>query len=382
MSGDKDSDQATAASIFLSYARADQTRAWRLADILARQGFDVWWDTKIDGGAQFAQAIRAALDRADVVVVLWSQASVESDWVQDEAAVGRDRRRLVPLSLDGSSPPLGFRQYHAIDFAKWRGRETGPEMEALRRALAVCAQTLPATVVRPAGPAVSRRRALQIGGGAAGSTGQSAPLSLSLQVLIIMGLLTVLPGILLMMTSFTRIVIVLAVLRQALGLQQTPPNQVLVGLSLFLSLFVMAPTINQINAAAIQPYAAGKLAGTEMIQSAGAPLHAFMAKQTRVKDVTMFARMAKSGPYASPADIPFPVLLPAFVTSELKTAFQIGFLIFLPFIVIDLVVATVLTSLGMMMMSPTIISLPFKLLLFVLVDGWALTMGSLASSFA
>ena len=213
------------------------------------------------------------------------------------------------------------------------------------------------------------------------SQGQSGGLSLSLQVLIIMGLLTILPGILLMMTSFTRIVIVLAVLRQAMGLQQTPPNQVLIGLSLFLSMFVMAPTISQINTTAIQPYASGQLAGTQMIETAGKPLHAFMTKQTRVKDVTMFAQMAKSGPYAAPNDIPFAVLLPAFVTSELKTAFQIGFLIFLPFIVIDLVVATVLMSLGMAMMSPTIISMPFKLLLFVLVDGWALTMGSLANSF-
>ena len=214
-----------------------------------------------------------------------------------------------------------------------------------------------------------------------GQAGQSAPLSLSLQVLIIMGLLTILPGILLMMTSFTRIIIVLAVLRQALGLQQTPPNQVLIGLSMFLSLFIMAPTIERINTAAIQPYAAGQLAGTQMIQAAGAPLHAFMSKQTRIKDLTMFAEMAKSGPYRSANDIPYAVLLPAFVTSELKTAFQIGFLIFLPFIVIDLVVATVLMSLGMMMLSPQIISLPFKLLLFVLVDGWALTMGSLANSF-
>jgi flagellar biosynthetic protein FliP len=222
----------------------------------------------------------------------------------------------------------------------------------------------------------------QLGGQAAGGAGQSAPLSLSLQVLIIMGLLTILPGILLMMTSFTRIVIVLAILRQALGLQQTPPNQVLIGLSLFLSLFVMAPTIERINAAAVQPYAAGRIQGTEMIAAAGAPLHAFMARQTRVKDVTMFADLAHEGPYASADAIPYAVLLPAFVTSELKTAFQIGFLVFLPFIVIDLVVATVLMSLGMMMMSPTIISMPFKLLLFVLVDGWALTMGSLAHSFA
>jgi len=169
--------------------------------------------------------------------------------------------------------------------------------------------------------------------------------------------------------------------RQAMGLQQTPPNQVLIGLSLFLSFFVMAPTINQINATAIQPYAESKIGATDMIKAAAIPLHSFMTKQTRKKDITMFAGIAKSGPYQNAKDIPFSVLLPAFVTSELKTAFQIGFLVFLPFIVIDLVVATVLMSLGMMMLSPTIISLPFKLLLFVLVDGWALTMGSLANSF-
>lgn len=211
--------------------------------------------------------------------------------------------------------------------------------------------------------------------------GGEAPLALSLQVLIIMGLLSVLPGILLMMTSFTRIIIVLAILRQALGLQQTPPNQVLIGLSLFLSFFIMAPVLNQVNESAVKPYAAGRIGATEMISVGGQALHGFMEKQTRIKDVTMFAGIAKSGPYASAKDVPFSVLLPAFVTSELKTAFQIGFLIYLPFIVIDLVVATVLMSLGMMMLSPTIISLPFKLLLFVLVDGWALTMGSLANSF-
>ncbi|WP_426265173.1 flagellar type III secretion system pore protein FliP [Sphingomonas sp. PWP1-2] len=211
--------------------------------------------------------------------------------------------------------------------------------------------------------------------------GGNAPLALSLQLLIVMGLLTILPGILLMMTSFTRIIIVLSIVRQAMGLQQTPPNQVLIGLALFLSFFVMAPTINQINASAIQPYAANKIGATDMIKAAGVPLHAFMTKQTRKKDITMFAGIAKSGPYQNAEQIPFSVLLPAFVTSELKTAFQIGFLVFLPFIVIDLVVATVLMSLGMMMLSPTIISMPFKLLLFVLVDGWALTMGSLANSF-
>ncbi len=252
---------------------------------------------------------------------------------------------------------------------------------ALFLAMPAFAQAVPAPASPAVGDAVDRALG-QLGGQAAGNTGQSGSLSLSLQVLIIMGLLTVLPGILLMMTSFTRIIIVLAILRQALGLQQTPPNQVLLGLSLFLSFFIMAPTITQINTTAIQPYAAGQLAGTQMITTAGVPLHTFMVKQTRIKDVTMFAEMAKSGPYASPRDIPFSVLLPAFVTSELKTAFQIGFLIFLPFIVIDLVVATVLMSLGMAMLSPTIISMPFKLLLFVLVDGWALTMGSLANSFA
>jgi len=253
---------------------------------------------------------------------------------------------------------------------------------ALTIALPAFAQvTAPPAPAAPATPGVGDAMDRALGQLSAGQSGGGS-LSLSLQVLIIMGLLTILPGIILMMTSFTRIIIVLSLLRQALGLQQTPPNQVLIGLSLFLSFFVMAPAINQINATAIQPYAAGKLAGTDMIKTAGAPLHAFMTKQTRVKDLTMFASMAKSGPYADPKDVPYSVLLPAFVTSELKTAFQIGFLIFLPFIVIDLVVATVLMSLGMMMLSPSIISLPFKLLLFVLVDGWALTMGSLANSFA
>jgi flagellar biosynthetic protein FliP len=250
---------------------------------------------------------------------------------------------------------------------------------------ATTASPAPAAASKPGiGDAVDRALGQLGGPGAAAATNGAgkAPLSLSLQVLIIMGLLTILPGILLMMTSFTRIIIVLSILRQALGLQQTPPNQVLIGLSLFLSLFVMAPTINQMNTQAIQPYSAGQIGGTEMIQRAGQPLHAFMIKQTRMKDLKMFADMAHSGPYKNSVEVPYTVLLPAFVTSELKTAFQIGFLIFLPFIVIDLVVATVLMSLGMMMMSPTIISMPFKLLLFVLVDGWAMMMGSLAQSFA
>lgn len=212
-------------------------------------------------------------------------------------------------------------------------------------------------------------------------SGEGRPLSLSLQILLLMSLLTVLPSLILMMTSFTRIIIVLSILRQALGLQQTPPNQVLVGLALFLSMFVMRPTIDQINASAYQPYGQGQISIEEAIGRSGMVLHKFMAAQTRQTDLKLFADIAKAPAFEKPSDIPFSILLPAFVTSELKTAFQIGFLIFLPFLIIDLVVASTLMALGMMMLSPTIVSMPFKLLLFVLVDGWALTMGSLAGSF-
>lgn len=232
-----------------------------------------------------------------------------------------------------------------------------------------------APVPPPANPSGGIDRAMKTIGG----TGQ--PLSLSLQILLLMSLLTVLPSLLLMMTSFTRIIIVLSLLRQALGLQQTPPNQVLVGLALFLSMFVMRPAIDQINQAAYKPYGAGQIPIEEAISRGGAVLHGFMIRQTRQTDLKMFADMAKAPKFAKPEDVPFSILLPAYVTSELKTAFQIGFLIFLPFLIIDLVVASTLMALGMMMLSPSIISMPFKLLLFVLVDGWALTMGSLAASF-
>ncbi|WP_439648376.1 flagellar type III secretion system pore protein FliP [Croceibacterium aestuarii] len=219
-------------------------------------------------------------------------------------------------------------------------------------------------------------RALGSLGGAGGE-----PLSLSLQLLLVMGLLTILPALILMMTSFTRIIVVLAILRQALGLQQSPPNQVLIGLSLFLSLFVMAPTLERVNDTAIAPYSAGQIDAEQAISAAGDQFHAFMIRQTREHDLAMFAEIADAPAFTSAKAVPFSILLPAFVTSELKTAFQIGFMLFLPFLVIDLVVASVLMSLGMMMMSPMIVSLPFKLLLFVLVDGWALLMGSLAASF-
>ena len=289
----------------------------------------------------------------------------------------------------GSGPSL-FRETRRrpVAAARRRSGRTDHAMRAVFALLAIAlllivaapafAQTAPAiTPPAPAQPGVGDAidRALgDLGGG-------NAPLSLSLQILIIMGLLSILPGIILMMTSFTRIIIVLSLLRQALGLQQTPPNQVLIGLSLFLSFFVMAPTLDRMNREAITPYANGQIGATQMIQKGGAPLHSFMMRQTRKTDIKLFADMAKSGPYKATTEVPYSVLLPAFVTSELKTAFQIGFLIFLPFLVLDLIVATVLMSLGMMMVSPTIIALPFKLLLFVLVDGWALTMGSLAASF-
>ncbi|HEY6816104.1 MAG TPA: flagellar type III secretion system pore protein FliP [Croceibacterium sp.] len=243
---------------------------------------------------------------------------------------------------------------------------------------AAFAQAADAAATAAAEPAVSGaldRAFSSMNGGA--PTG----MTLSLQLLLIMGLLTILPALILMMTSFTRIIVVLAILRQALGLQQSPPNQVLIGLSLFLSLFVMAPTLERVNDTAIAPYSAGQIGAEQAIGNAGDQFHAFMIRQTRETDLAMFADMANAPKFASTADVPFSILLPAFVTSELKTAFQIGFMLFLPFLVIDLVVSSVLMSLGMMMMSPMLVSLPFKLLLFVLVDGWALLMGSLAASF-
>lgn len=216
--------------------------------------------------------------------------------------------------------------------------------------------------------------------GSLGGTGGPG-MAMSLQLLLIMGLLTILPSLILMMTSFTRILVVLSILRQAIGLQQSPPNQVLIGLSMFLSLFVMAPTLERVNAVAIAPYSAGTINAEAAIKNGGREFHAFMIRQTRERDLLMFAQMAKAPRFADATQVPFSILMPAFVTSELKTAFQIGFMLFLPFLVIDLVVSSVLMSLGMMMMSPMVVSLPFKLLLFVMVDGWALLMGSLAQSF-
>lgn len=205
--------------------------------------------------------------------------------------------------------------------------------------------------------------------------------SLSLQTLILLTSLTFLPAALLMMTGFTRIIIVLSLLRQALGTQSAPPNQVLVGLALFLTFFVMSPVIDKIYVDAYQPLQENKISMQEAMNKGAEPLKAFMLKQTREADLALFVKMAQVEKIETPDQVPLRVLVPAFMTSELKTAFQIGFAIFIPFLIIDMVVASVLMAMGMMMVSPSIVSLPFKLMLFVLVDGWQLMMGSLVQSF-
>lgn len=205
--------------------------------------------------------------------------------------------------------------------------------------------------------------------------------SVTIQVLVLMTLLSLLPALLLSMTSFTRIMIVLAILRQALGTAQTPSNQILLGISLFLTFFIMLPVFDRVYQEAVQPYLNEEITTASALQKASAPFRQFMLRQTRERDLELFVRLADREDLPSPEAVPFSLLLPAFVTSELKTAFQIGFLIFLPFLVIDLVVASILMSMGMMMLSPLIISLPFKLMLFVLVDGWSLIMETLAASF-
>ena len=205
--------------------------------------------------------------------------------------------------------------------------------------------------------------------------------TLPVQTMLLMTSLSFLPAALLMMTSFTRIIIVLSLLRQALGTQSAPPNQVMVGLALFLTLFVMGPVFDKIYTDAYLPLQENKITMTQAMDKGIAPLKIFMLKQTRQADLALFVKMSRSAALQGPDDVPLRILVPAFVTSELKTAFQIGFAIFIPFLVIDMVVASVLMAMGMMMMSPAVISLPFKLMLFVLVDGWQLMLGSLSQSF-
>ncbi len=205
--------------------------------------------------------------------------------------------------------------------------------------------------------------------------------STGLQILALMTVLTLAPSILVMMTSFTRIVIVLGFMRQALGTQQSPPTQVLIGLALFLTMFTMVPVGTRINDTALQPYLAEQINHQVALERAVAPIRKFMLKQTRESDLALFIGLSGKGRPRTPDDVPMTTLFPAFLISELKTAFQIGFMLFIPFLIIDMVVASVLLSLGMMMLPPILVSLPFKLMLFVMVDGWALLVGSLMDSF-
>jgi flagellar biosynthetic protein FliP len=206
--------------------------------------------------------------------------------------------------------------------------------------------------------------------------------SMTLQALFIMTALSLIPAFIMMMTSFTRIIIVMSILRQAIGLQQAPSNQILIGVSLFLSMFIMAPVFEEVNAKALQPYLEETMTSREAFDQAMIPMREFMLSQTRVKDLETFVQIAGlEGEFAAPEEVPLTVLIPSFVTSELKTAFQIGFMLFIPFLILDLVVASILMAMGMMMLSPMIVSLPFKLMLFVLVDGWNLIFGTLANSF-
>lgn len=211
--------------------------------------------------------------------------------------------------------------------------------------------------------------------------GSEQSLAINIQVLLLMTALTLLPSMLIMLTAFTRIVVVFAILRQALGLQQTPSNQILVGLALFLSIFVMLPVLQDVNDRAVQPYLEEQIEMPSAIAQASGPVRQFMMNQMRESDLDMFMNIAGQDSVSDISEVSFFVLVPAFMTSELKTAFQIGFMLFVPFLIIDMVVASVLMSMGMLMLSPLIVSLPFKLMLFVLVDGWVLVMGALTASF-
>ncbi|MDD1792447.1 flagellar type III secretion system pore protein FliP [Enterovibrio makurazakiensis] len=249
---------------------------------------------------------------------------------------------------------------------------------------APASETVTETLINSAGEA-SMMQATNGGGGIPALTMTVNPdggedYSVTLQILALMTALGFLPAIVILMTSFTRIVVVMSILRQAMGLQQTPSNQVIIGIAMFLTLFVMSPVIDRMNVSAVQPYLNEEISSREAFDRVQVPLREFMLKQTRVKDLETFVNMSGSDA-TEPELVPMTVLIPAFITSELKTAFQIGFMLFLPFLIIDLVVASVLMAMGMMMLSPMIVSLPFKLMLFVLVDGWNLILSTLAGSF-
>lgn len=252
-----------------------------------------------------------------------------------------------------------------------KGRGTGRRwLQAVLMGLVVLA------VQGPAFAQAAGSLPLVVGSGPSG-TSYSVPI----QTLLFFTALSFLPAVLLMMTGFTRIVIVLSLLRQALGTQSAPPNQVIIGLSLFLTFFVMGPTLDRVYQEAYVPYTNNTITFEQALDKAEAPMRGFMLKQTRQSDFALFSRLARLDPNVTAETAPMRVLVPAFVTSELKSAFQIGFMIFIPFLVIDMVVSSILMSLGMMMLSPVLVALPFKLMLFVLADGWNLLIGSLAASF-
>ncbi len=242
----------------------------------------------------------------------------------------------------------------------------------IRSALIIIAGLVPATVFAQVEPT-----ALKVATDAV----QGQSYTLSIQILVMMTLLTLLPAVILSSSAFVRIIIVLSILRQAMGTAQTPPNQVLLGVALFLTFFVMSPVIDTIYQDAAKPYMEGELAMDDAIQAGLQPLRAFMINQTRASDFELFANIARRADIQSAEEAPMSLIIPSYMVSELKTAFQIGFLVFIPFLIIDLVVSSVLMAMGMMMLSPMLISLPFKIMLFVLVDGWALILGTLAESF-
>ncbi|MBW8756360.1 MAG: flagellar type III secretion system pore protein FliP [Burkholderiales bacterium] len=248
----------------------------------------------------------------------------------------------------------------------------------VKLAAAAAVLVLPVLAAAQAAPAANGPSLPLLVGAGGGGTNFSVPI----QTLLFFTALTFLPAILLMMTGFTRIVIVLSLFRQAIGTQAAPPNQVITGLSLFLTFFVMSPTIDKVYTQAWAPYQANQISFNDALDKGQVPMREFMLKQTRQSDVQLFAKLARLPADVKGDAVPFKVLVPAFVASELKTAFQIGFLIFIPFLIIDMIVASVLMSLGMMMLSPVLVALPFKLMLFVLADGWNLLLGSLAASFA
>ena len=269
--------------------------------------------------------------------------------------------KLKPFRL---SQPLTLKLF--VKTFRWSNR-----MYALLSGAALLLLPLIAWAAEPGLPAITSTPAA--GGG--------QTYTLTIQTLLFMTALTFLPAVMLMMSAFIRIVIVLSLLRQALGTMQAPPNQVLIGLSLFLTFFVMSPVLDQIYTDAYKPYVEQKLDFMQAIEKGSGPLKTFMMRQTRQDDLALFVRLSNSQPLQGPEAVPMKILVPAYVISELKTAFQIGFVVFIPFLIIDMVVSSVLMSMGMMMLSPMVISLPFKLMLFVLVDGWNLMIGSLVQSF-